>query len=116
METKRHDAEAGSETEDDCYFLYALFWGYGLHYSVPRGTRREAKGSRIILVIDQRFAESVQYNPNIDELVPVDRRAGGLSASWKLGRQLRDRHPDILFVLHGTTRTFLMGLAMHPKW
>lgn len=78
--------------------------------------RREAKGSRIILVIDQRFAESVQYNPNIDELVPVDRRAGGLSASWKLGRQLRDRHPDILFVLHGTTRTFLMGLAMHPKW
>lgn len=77
--------------------------------------RREAEGSRIILVIDQRFAESVQYNPNIDEIVPVDRRAGGLSASWKLGRQLRDRHPDILFVLHGTTRTFLMGLAMHPN-
>lgn len=26
METKRHDAEAGSETEDDCYF-YMLYFG-----------------------------------------------------------------------------------------
>ena len=34
--------------------------------------RREAKGSKIVLVIDSRFKESVQYNPNVDELIEVD--------------------------------------------
>lgn len=35
--------------------------------------RREAEGSRIVLVMDSRFQESVKYNPNIDEIIPVDR-------------------------------------------
>ena len=31
--------------------------------------RREAEGSRIVLVMDSRFQESVKYNPNIDEIM-----------------------------------------------
>ena len=41
--------------------------------------RREAKGSKIVLVIDSRFKESVQYNPNVDELIEVDRHGKDLS-------------------------------------
>ncbi len=77
--------------------------------------RREAEGSRIVLVADARFVDAVQYNPNIDEIVPVDRRHSGLCATWRKGKELGRLHPDILFVLHGTSRTSLMALAMRPR-
>lgn len=78
--------------------------------------RREAKGSKIVLVIDSRFKESVQYNPNVDELIEVDRHGKdrSLSACWKIGKKIRQMHPDILITLHGTSRTSLMALAMKP--
>ena len=80
--------------------------------------RREAEGSRIVLVMDSRFQESVKYNPNIDEIIPVDRNGKdkGLMATWNIGRQIGKLKPDVLMVLHGTSRTTLMGLAMHPKY
>lgn len=77
--------------------------------------RRNAEGSRIILVIDSRFCESVAYNPNIDEIIPVDRKHMGMGATWGLGKEIGNKKPDILFVLHGTTRTTLMSLAMKPE-
>lgn len=39
----------------------------------------------------------------------------GLPATWKLGKEIGKTHPDILMVLHGTTRTFLMAKAMKAK-
>lgn len=80
--------------------------------------RREAEGSRIVLVMDSRFQESVKYNPNIDEIIPVDRNGKdkGLMATWNIGRQIGKLKPDVLMALHGTSRTTLMGLAMHPKY
>ena len=77
--------------------------------------RRKATGSRIALVIDSRFKESVAYNPNIDTIIPVNRKEMGLTKTWKLGKKIGTMDPDILMVLHGTTRTSLMALAMHPK-
>lgn len=77
--------------------------------------RRAAVGSKIRLVIDARFWESVAFNPNIDEIIPVDRKALGLSGTWRLGKEIGKERPDVLLVLHGTTRTTLMGAAMHPK-
>ena len=78
--------------------------------------RREATGSRIALVIDSRFQESVKYNPHIDTIIPVNRKEMGLTKTWQLGKKIGEMHSDILMVLHGTTRTSLMALAMHPKW
>lgn len=37
-------------------------------------------------------------------------------ATWNIGRQIGKLKPDVLMVLHGTSRTTLMGLAMHPKY
>lgn len=78
--------------------------------------RRAAKDSRIVLVADKRFVESVQYNPHVDEIIPADRKAMGMGATWRLGKRLGAMQPDILFVLHGTSRTSLMALAMRPKY
>lgn len=78
--------------------------------------RRSAEGSRIVLVVDRRFIDSVRYNPNVDEIVPADRKSMGMGATWKLGRQIGAMRPDLLLVLHGTARTSLMALAMHPRY
>ena len=48
--------------------------------------RREAEGSRIVLVMDSRFQESVKYNPNIDEIIPSTgrekREQVSITSSW----------------------------------
>jgi heptosyltransferase-2 len=79
--------------------------------------RREAEGSRIVLVIDSRFKEAVEFNPNVDDLIMVDRHGKdkGMGGTWRIGRKIGAMHPDLLLTLHGTSRTTLMALAMHPK-
>lgn len=79
--------------------------------------RRAAEGSKIILVMDSRFREAVAGNPDIDEFIEVDRKKDkGLGAVWKLGKEIGEKYrPDILLVLHGTSRTTLMAKAMKPK-
>lgn len=96
--------------------IYMLYFGDMVSLSpFLEILRREAVGSRITLVIDARFQESVRYNPCIDTIIPVDRKKMGVSATWKLGKEIGKTHPDILMVLHGTTRTFLMAKAMKAK-
>ncbi len=77
--------------------------------------RRAAKGSKIYLVMDQRFKEALQYNPHIDEIMAVDRKHMGLGATWALGKEIGKLNPDYMIMLHGTTRTTLMALAARPK-
>ena len=77
--------------------------------------RRAADGSKIVLVMDHRFVDAVAYNPHIDTVIPVDRKRCGVSGTWKLGRELRHLHPDLLIVLHGTGRTSVLAMAMHTK-
>lgn len=96
--------------------IYMLYFGDMVSLSpFLEILRREAVGSKITLVIDARFQEAVRYNPCIDTIIPVDRKKMGLSATWKLGKEIGKTHPDILMVLHGTTRTFLMAKAMKAK-
>ena len=96
--------------------IYMLYFGDMVSLSpFLEILRREAVGSKITLVIDARFQEAVRYNPCIDTIIPVDRKKMGLSATWKLGKEIGKTHPDILMVLHGTTRTFLMAMAMKAK-
>lgn len=77
--------------------------------------RRAAKGSKITLVMDERFQEALAYNPHIDELIAVDRKHMGLAKTWALGKALGKEKPDYLFLLHGTTRTTILATAMKPK-
>lgn len=96
--------------------IYMLYFGDMVSLSpFLEILRRNAKGSRIVLVIDSRFEDAVRYNPNIDTIVPVNRKKAGMLATWKVGKEIGAMHPDLLLVLHGTTRTSLMALAMHPK-
>ena len=105
-----------SLTNKTIVIIYMLYFGDMISLTpFLEILRREAKGSRIVLVIDSRFQESVKYNPNIDKIIPVNRKEMGLTKTWQLGKKIGAMEPDVLLVLHGTTRTSLMALAMHPK-
>lgn len=41
--------------------------------------RKNAQGSKITLVVDKKVADTVRYNPNIDELVEVDKKGAANS-------------------------------------
>lgn len=79
--------------------------------------RREAEGSKIILVMDSGCRESVKYNPNIDVIIPFDRhgKEKGFFATWATGRKIAKMNPDLLIVLHGTARSSLLAFAMNSK-
>ena len=105
-------------TNKTIVLIYMLYFGDMVSISpFLEVLRREAKGSKIILVMDARFQESVKYNPNVDEIIPFDRhgKEKGMAATWKLGKKIGKLHPDILLTLHGTTRSTLLALAMRPK-
>ena len=77
--------------------------------------RRAAPDSKIILVMDGNYLDAMEYNPCIDEIIPVKRKELGISGTIQLGRKLHSYHPDLLFVLHGTARTTLLGLNIRAK-
>lgn len=97
--------------------LYMLYFGDMVSISpFLEILRRKAIGARIVLVADSRFVDTVKYNPNVDTIIPVNRKNLGIGKTWGLGRKIGEMNPDVLIVLHGTARTSLMGLAMHPKF
>ena len=75
--------------------------------------RHCARESHITLVIDKKLVEAVQYNPNIDTLVPVDKKGtdDSVASLWRIGRKLHGQHPDILINLHPNERTSFLALA-----
>lgn len=115
MEEKNYHVDFKNKT---IVLIYMLYFGDMVSISpFLEVLRREAKGSKILLVMDARFQESVKYNPNVDEIIPFDRhgKEKGMAATWKLGKKIGKLHPDILLTLHGTTRSTLLALAMGPK-
>ena len=69
--------------------IYMLYFGDMVSLSpFLEILRREAVGSRITLVIDARFQESVRYNPCLDTIIPAERKKMGVSATWKLGKEI----------------------------
>lgn len=76
--------------------------------------RRSAKNSHITLVIDKKLAEAVQYNPNVDTLLTIDKKGAdnSLASLWCIGRELHEQHPDVLINLHPNERTSFFALAV----
>lgn len=84
--------------------IYMLYFGDMISLSPFLSVlRRNALNSHISLVVDSRFQESVLYNPNIDQVIPVDRKHMNMMDTWRFGIQLGEEiQPDILIVLHST--------------
>ncbi len=112
------DKTALDLTNKNIVVIYMLYFGDMVSLSpFLHVLRRAAVGSKISLVIDSRFKESVAYNPNIDRVIPVDRKKMGMLDSWKFGKSIgQEFNPDVLIVLHSTIRTLMMALGMHPKY
>lgn len=79
--------------------------------------RRHATGSDITLVVDEKLADVVRYNPNIDQLVTVDKKGkdNSVGALWHIGRNLHRNHYDILINLHPNERTSFLAFAIHAR-
>lgn len=79
--------------------------------------RRHAPGSHITLVVDRKLADVVRYNPNIDELVTVDKKGAddSVGALWRIGRSIHAAHPDVLINLHPNERTSFLAMAAGAK-
>lgn len=68
---------------------------------------------RILWVVTPRWTELLEGNPNIDELIPFDRRAtGGLIDAW---RRLRVIRPEIAIDFQGLMQSALVGRAARPR-
>mgnify|MGYP004458094249 FL=1 len=79
--------------------------------------RRHAQGSEITLVVDEKVADVVRYNPNIDHLVTVDKKGkdNSIGALWHIGRELHKNHYDVLINLHPNERTSFLATVIHAK-
>ena len=79
--------------------------------------RRHAQGSDITLVVDEKVADVVRYNPDIDHLITIDKKGkdNSISALWHIGRRLHQQHYDILINLHPNERTSFLAAAIQAK-
>lgn len=79
--------------------------------------RRHAQGSDITLVVDEKVADVVRYNPHIDHLITVDKKGkdNSIGALWRIGRELHKNHYDILINLHPNERTSFLATVIHAK-
>ena len=73
--------------------------------------RRHAQGSDITLVVDEKVADVVRYNPDIDHVITVDKKGkdNSIGALWHIGRRLHQQHYDILINLHPNERTSFLA-------
>lgn len=77
--------------------------------------RREAKDSRITLVVDEKVADVVRYSPTIDRLITVDKKGkdNHISSLWRIGRTIKkEERPDVVINLHPNERTSFLAWAI----
>jgi heptosyltransferase-1 len=68
---------------------------------------------RIYWVVARKWIELLQGNPNIDEIVPFDRKgAGALLKTW---RRLRAIRPEIAIDFQGLIQSAIAGRAARPQ-
>jgi heptosyltransferase-1 len=69
--------------------------------------------TRIHWVVARKWVELLEGNPNIDEVVPFDRRnIGELGKTW---RRLRAIRPEIAIDFQGLIQSALVGRSARPK-
>lgn len=79
--------------------------------------RRNAKNSKITLLVDKKLEDIVKYNPNIDYVETIDKKTEGKSilGIWNVGKKLRKQKFDITINLHLNERTTFLSLLSKPK-
>jgi len=85
--------------------LHALPAVASLRLSFPK--------SRITWVVARKWVQMLEGNPQVDEIVPFDRRAqGGLSQAW---RALRTIRPNVAIDFQGLIQSALVARASRPR-
>ena len=80
--------------------------------------RRAAPHSHITYVMDEKLQEVMQYNPNIDALVTVDKkgRHNSISGLNEVAKEInRQGNPDIVINLHPNERTSYLAWKIGAK-
>ncbi len=77
--------------------------------------RRAAPNSTITYVVDEKLKDVVQYNPNIDHVITVDKkgRDNSIGALYRKGKEISLERPDIVINLHPNERTSFLAWAIH---
>ena len=78
--------------------------------------RKAAPHSHITYVIDEKLQQVMQYNPNIDELIVVDKkgRHNSISGLNEVAREINAKgKPDIVINLHPNERTSYLAWKIH---
>ena len=78
--------------------------------------RKAAPHSHITYVIDEKLQQVMQYNPNIDELIVVDKkgRHNSISGLNEVAREINKKgKPDIVINLHPNERTSYLAWKIH---
>lgn len=81
--------------------------------------RKAAPNSHITYVMDEKVADVMRYNPNIDELVTVDKKGkdNSMSALRRIAKDIRQSGiPDIVINLHPNERTSYLAWQIHGKF
>ena len=78
--------------------------------------RKAAPHSHITYVIDEKLQQVMEYNPNIDELIVVDKkgRHNSISGLNEIAREINAKgKPDIVINLHPNERTSYLAWKIH---
>ncbi len=82
-----------------------------------RAVRRRFPDARISYLVEHAAAPVVAGNPHLDEVIviPLTSGVGRLVDDWRIGRELRQRHFDLVIDFHGGPRgSWLTWLTRAP--
>jgi len=78
--------------------------------SVPEAVRARVPGARISFLTKECFADVLENNPNIYQILTVSESGNSPGSAFALGRDLRAERFDLVLDLQSNPRTVLLGL------
>ena len=80
--------------------------------------RKHALQAEISLLVDQKTADVVRYNPNIDQLLTIDKKGADNSviALWRYSKHLRSYQFDVVINLHPNERCSFLAAFSGAKY
>lgn len=69
--------------------------------------RKNAPQAKITYLVDEKLADVVRYNPNINEIITIDKkgRDNSLASLWRYSKKLSQNKYDLLINIHPNERT-----------
>lgn len=98
------------EAENICLVKPSAFGDVVQTLPLLPALRRRFPRSRISWVVNASLTDLLDGHPDLDEVIPYDRRARW-SGSWRFLSELRRRRFDLVLDLQGLLRTAVMSLA-----